>query len=132
MLLIDKHKLKQKCNNFGYLSIQVWLKGNDNCASGTASSPLREIFPDGGGGANIHSMSCSTIYAACKISKEVLQLWRINYVSKDTVDCSCNSSPLVMIINSCNSDHLDFTRKTYYSCNSKLLSRSLLVNPNKI
>ena len=20
---------KQKCNNFGYLSIQVWLKGND-------------------------------------------------------------------------------------------------------
>ena len=21
---------KQKCNNFGYLSIQMWLKGNDN------------------------------------------------------------------------------------------------------
>ena len=29
MLLIDKHKLKQKCNNFGYLSTQFWLKGND-------------------------------------------------------------------------------------------------------
>ena len=29
MLLIDEHKFKQKCNNFGYLSIQVWLKGND-------------------------------------------------------------------------------------------------------
>ena len=29
MLLIDKHKLKQKCNNFGYLSTKSWLKGND-------------------------------------------------------------------------------------------------------
>ena len=24
---------KQKCNNFGYLSIQVWLKGNDTAVS---------------------------------------------------------------------------------------------------
>ena len=32
MLLIDKHKFKQKCNNFGYLSIQVCLKGNDSNA----------------------------------------------------------------------------------------------------
>ena len=30
MLLIDKHKLKQKCNNFGYLSTKSWLKGNDS------------------------------------------------------------------------------------------------------
>ena len=30
MLLSDKHKLKQKCDNFGYLSTQFWLKGNDN------------------------------------------------------------------------------------------------------
>ena len=29
MLLIDKHKLGQKYNNFGYLSTQFWLKGND-------------------------------------------------------------------------------------------------------
>ena len=29
MLLIDKHKLKQKYNNFGYLSTQFWLKGNN-------------------------------------------------------------------------------------------------------
>ena len=29
MLLIDKHKLEQKCINFGYLSTQFWLKGND-------------------------------------------------------------------------------------------------------
>ena len=28
--MIDKHKFKQKCNNFGYLSIQFWLKGNNN------------------------------------------------------------------------------------------------------
>ena len=32
MLLVDKHKLKQKCNNFGYLSTQFWLKGNDTGA----------------------------------------------------------------------------------------------------
>ena len=30
MLLIDEHKLEQKCNNFGYLPTQFWLKGNDN------------------------------------------------------------------------------------------------------
>ena len=29
MLTIDKHKLKQKCINFGYLSTKFWLKGND-------------------------------------------------------------------------------------------------------
>ena len=29
MLLIDKHKLGQKYDNFGYLSTQFWLKGND-------------------------------------------------------------------------------------------------------
>ena len=29
MLMIDRHKFEQKCNNFGYLSIQFWLKGND-------------------------------------------------------------------------------------------------------
>ena len=34
-LLVDKRywliglSYKQKCNNFGYLLIQVWLKGND-------------------------------------------------------------------------------------------------------
>ena len=29
MLTIDKHKFKQKYNNFGYLSTKFWLKGND-------------------------------------------------------------------------------------------------------
>ena len=28
-LLNDWLNCEQKCNNFGYLSIQVWLKGND-------------------------------------------------------------------------------------------------------
>ena len=37
-------KYKQKCNNFGYLSIQVWLKGNDN---GLASSNLKMTIYDG-------------------------------------------------------------------------------------
>ena len=27
--MIDKHKDKRKYNNFGYLSTQFWLKGND-------------------------------------------------------------------------------------------------------
>ena len=27
--MIDKHKLEQKYNNFGYLSTKFWLKGND-------------------------------------------------------------------------------------------------------
>ena len=41
MLLIDKHKLKQKCNNFGYLSTQFWLKGNDKGILG--SNKLKHI-----------------------------------------------------------------------------------------
>ena len=27
--MIDKHKIEQKCNNFGYLSTKFWLKGNN-------------------------------------------------------------------------------------------------------
>ena len=33
-LLMIGLSYKQKCNNFGYLSIQMWLKGNDNLDKG--------------------------------------------------------------------------------------------------
>ena len=37
MLMIDKHKFKQKYNNFGYHSTKFWLKGNNISDQGSIS-----------------------------------------------------------------------------------------------